>query len=101
VFLIDSPSNILKKLAGKVLDIETDSPRAALKIIKPYPKTEAVYLVGESVRMIIEKASKHIDEVRVLLKRERIDVKDVGIVEPTMESAFITIIGRKKKGAAA
>lgn len=96
VFLVDSPANILKGLEGKLLDIQTDNPRKTKQVLSSYKGSEAVYLVGESIRLIINNAKSKIAGIRKELTGSGIKISEIYEVAPSMESAFITLIGHRK-----
>lgn len=88
----DSPAAIRSQLGGEVLKIITDNWQLARQIIAPLPGVREVQSYGEALHVLVDSASKRTPAIKSSLHREELAVRQLRVITPRMEEAFISLI---------
>jgi ABC-2 type transport system ATP-binding protein len=86
-----------KRMHGQVLEINTPDPDRAIRLLKEAQATgslslDEVALYGAQIHVVVPNAEKFRRPVRELLEAERIPVKSLEWIVPTLEDVFISTI---------
>ncbi|GER94025.1 ABC transporter ATP-binding protein [hot springs metagenome] len=91
ILMEDNPVEIKKSMGIPVLEILTDAPRQAAKIIKGMDIIKSISLYGDRLHVAITKTD-YITEVTDRLRDEKIEVRDYRRILPSIEDIFISEI---------
>lgn len=85
-----SPEEIkAEKMLGKVVEIDCDNPTQAIAILRGAELFVDVSLYGAQIHVVTQEAEGQMRIIHSLLSNERIDVRNVAIIPPTLEDVFI------------
>jgi ABC-type multidrug transport system ATPase subunit len=87
----DSPANMIRALqneAGKLLDISTDNPLAALALLEQ-AGFKGVALFGKHIHLLALDSKAVEKRIRVLLDKQTINLLEVTAHAPTLEDVFV------------
>ncbi len=90
----DDPQKILESLSTEMLVLVTKQTEGISKKLLGLAGVREVQVYGDSYHLLVEDSRKQMKEVSRLLKRERIDVKELYPSIPKMEEAFISLVSR-------
>jgi ABC-2 type transport system ATP-binding protein len=89
---LDRPQALQASLAGSMLSLRTDRPRAARDLLRGAPGIESATLFGDVVHALVPSRSDAGVAERTLTE-SGIAVLDVDTVEPSLEDIFIHLVG--------
>jgi len=88
---MDTPSNLKRDIIpGDVWEVFVEPLEAGLEVLPEVEGVLRVGLAGDHLRTITEKGKKKVDLLNAL-KAKDINVKDIGVGEPTLEDVFISL----------
>jgi ABC-2 type transport system ATP-binding protein len=99
---LDEPMVLQDSLAGTMLSLRTDHPRATRDLLRHTPAVDSATLFGEVVHALVPAGTSEAD-VRRALEKEGIELLEVEEVEPSLEDLFIHLVqtqGEKAGGDA-
>lgn len=96
--LCDTPAGIKERLAARVLEVRTPEVRRAAAVLRAELPDAFVETFGDRVAVL---SGEDIEpEIRRSLGASGIAIDSIDEVEPSIENAFLAILGEKKKGRA-
>jgi ABC-2 type transport system ATP-binding protein len=91
---LGSPDEIKGSVARKLLEIITDKPREAEKVLRRQKDYQSVILTGLMLRLFVEKKADMEHDIKRILKEENIRVTEIREKKPTLEDCFVDIIAQ-------
>jgi ABC-2 type transport system ATP-binding protein len=90
----DTPKAIVDELQGVVLEISTDEPHEAYRILRE--RGSVAQMFGETIHTLVDDASTG-NALRSHLEAEGVEVRDVREIPAQLEDAFIELIRRDRQ----
>lgn len=94
-----TPEEIKRQMPGQVLEIDSEAPDEAVKLLRASGVFDEVALYGTLVHAIGPDAGARADEVREMLEKAGVRVYAVNHIPPSLEDVFIARIGEQAKAA--
>ena len=84
------------KIQGKIVAIETNRPTESLEIVSALPCAADVALYGKSIHVATQECDAFVKAAETALSEHGMQVLGIGVVEPTMEDVFVSLIGSQE-----
>lgn len=94
-----TPEEIKRQMPGQVLEIDSDAPDEAVKLLRASGLFNEVALYGTLVHAIGPDAGARAEEVREMLEQAGVRVYAVSHIPPSLEDVFIARVGEQAKAA--
>jgi ABC-2 type transport system ATP-binding protein len=95
-----TPSGVKAAQKGRVLEIRTDQPQHALRMLKAEMEPWRVSLFGERLHVIVDDdAEAEVSRLTARLGRESIHVLEASPQEYSLEDVFLALAKRQEQGA--
>jgi ABC-2 type transport system ATP-binding protein len=93
----DTPGAIKRKVPGELVELRPSVLHAARDVIGQSEGVLEVQTYGDLLRVFVDRAEQRATQLRAALEAQDISVSDVRPVEPRMEEAFVSLIGRERR----
>jgi ABC-2 type transport system ATP-binding protein len=90
---LDAPLPLQRRLAGRVLAVDVDRPRAAQGVLRDAPSVRHAVLFGDWLHVTLEDPERDWVRARAALEAAGYTVRRAEPVEPSLEDVFINLVG--------
>jgi ABC-2 type transport system ATP-binding protein len=98
IIALGTPSELkLKALAQGVMEVECDPLIPALDALKREPRISEVAIFGDSLHVIGKEALVLEQTVSSLFQKNRINLKKMGWIRPSLEDVFVSLIEKEEE----
>ena len=97
---VGTPAEIKKLMHGALIEIQADQPRLAAKSLRDRLDADSVGLFGDRLHVVARDAQRAIDQSEILLKASGVVVRDIRLIEPTLEDVFVSVLAGESDHAA-
>jgi ABC-2 type transport system ATP-binding protein len=87
-----TPQEVKRLMRGTILEIRSDSPREAMRLLCGGLAAESVGLFGDRVHVVAHDPEAAARQSRELLQRGGIHLESVRVMEPTLEDVFVSVL---------
>lgn len=95
----DSPDQLKSTaLSGEMIEIEADPLARAMDILAKQPGVRDLALYGNTIHAVVDLATEAAPRLSRVLTQAGIPVARLEPIEPALEDAFVSLIGRQRKG---
>lgn len=91
---LDRPDALQQRLAGQVLSVRTDQPRAVMAVLGHHPAVRRAALFGAAIHVTLV-ADARWDEVLPALAATESTVLEAVAIEPSLEDVFLDLLDRE------
>ncbi len=92
---VDTPAGLKNLLPGRTLEVRVADARRAAALFRAEVATESVVLFGDRVNVVTRTPETTETELRSVLHRERIELRSIEVVNPTLENVFVSLLTRR------
>jgi ABC-2 type transport system ATP-binding protein len=96
VLALDRPEALQRSLAGRLLELRTDRPRAARDVLRDAPGVGGATLFGSRLHLLVERGARW-DELEARLRRSGVATEQPTEVLPSLEDVFIQRVGETER----
>ncbi len=89
IIACDSPVNLKKELAGKLLEIRADPLGEALSALKEMPFPTDPQVFGDTIHVLTDGTARRGTEIKELLEKQSIKIKNMRDIAPSLEDFFV------------
>lgn len=100
VITVGTPAEIKKLMRGALIEIQADEPRLALTALRAHLEADSVGLFGDRLHVVARDAQRAIDQSETLLEASGVVVKDIRLIEPSLEDVFVSVLAGENDHAA-
>ncbi len=93
-----APRDLMKRLEGRILELDAEPPMAAREIVLKDPEVEDVHTFGEYLHLRVGSASGPMERIPAQLSAAGISLKRLIPVPPTLEDVFIHLLETEGAG---
>ena len=86
-----------QSVEGELLEVDCGSPALALEVLALVPDLSQVALYGTRLHVVVRQGLEARERVAALLQQNGIRVRRLERVEPSLEDAFISLVGREPR----
>ena len=87
-----APRDLMKRLEGRILELDADDQMAARQIAEDDPEVEDVHTFGNHIHLRVSSAKGPMERIPKRLKSANIPMSHLGPVPATLEDVFIHLI---------
>jgi len=91
---LDRPAALQARLAGTILAVQCDRPRAAAQLLQSHASVRRAALFGETVHVTLA-AGVGWDSAAAALAGAGLHVASAGVVEPSLEDVFLDVLAEE------
>ncbi len=89
IIACDSPLNLKKELAGKLLEIRADPLGEALSTLKGMPFSTDPQVFGDTIHVLTDGTARRGTEIKDLLEKQSLEIKSMRDIAPSLEDFFV------------
>ncbi|HWP37926.1 MAG TPA: ABC transporter ATP-binding protein [Gemmatimonadales bacterium] len=90
---LDAPLPLQRRLAGRVLAVESDRPRHAQGVLRTVPRVRHAVLFGDVVHVMLDSPAQDWPAAEAALRAAGHTIRRVAATEPSLEDVFIDLVG--------
>jgi drug efflux transport system ATP-binding protein len=90
-----APRELMKRLEGRILELDTDDQMRTRQIVLDDPEVEDVHAFGNHLHLRVSSAKGPIERIPVRLKSANIPMNHLIPVPPTLEDVFIHLLEKE------
>jgi len=94
IIACDTPQNLKSELVGELLEIRAQPTSKVLTVLKKTLFSSTPQVFGDTVHITVDAAKKRRPEVKQLLEKNSVSVKDIRQITPSLEDVFVTQLTR-------
>ncbi len=91
----DTPYSLRRLMKGSILEIRTSDARLTARLLRKKMPDGSVGLFGDRVHLVVDEPAKGRERVDEILRKERVELMGMRLVEPSMEDVFVSILNEK------
>ena len=89
---LNTPARLQSELEGRIMEVRTDSPRAARDCVRGLHAVQGSVLFGDAVHLVLRDASRDWPHVEASLRNAGVKVVDAQPSYPSLEDVFIHLV---------
>lgn len=93
---VGPPGEVKKLMRGSILEIRASDPRRAAAVLRRQPGLPSVGLFGDRVHVVTLEPEQAKLQSEEALIREGLSISSLGVIEPSLEDVFVSVLGREK-----
>jgi len=94
---LDAPAPLQARLAGRVVGVRTDRPRATRDLLRRLPTVNNAVLFGDLVHATLDDAGRDWPHAEAALAQAGHEVREVEPIEASLEDVFIDLVGDRDR----
>ena len=96
LLIADTPSAVKAQIGGTILELRMENHQKGMKLLEGNELIRSLVLSGDKIHVLVDDPQKSEKVIREILKEQGMEILDLGVVKPSLEDAFISIVqGRK------
>jgi ABC-2 type transport system ATP-binding protein len=96
----DTPGGLKKLMRGTILEVRTEAPRSAARLLTKRLKDASVGLFGDKVHVVTADAEATTAAVEALCREQGMALAGIRVIEPNLEDVFVSMLATQSPGAA-
>jgi ABC-2 type transport system ATP-binding protein len=92
----DAPEGLKKLMKGTILEVRTEAPRRAARLLRKSLPDASVGLFGDKVHVVTSEPDRTTTAVEELCGREGLVIRGIRTIEPGMEDIFVSVLSKKE-----
>jgi ABC-2 type transport system ATP-binding protein len=99
LLIADTPSAVKGQIKGTVLELRLENHQRGMKILEGIESFRNLLLSGDKIHILVDDFQKGEKVIMDVLKREDLKILSLGVVRPSLEDAFVSMVREKQKKA--
>jgi len=100
LFAVGSPDEVKTHIEGTLIELRTDNPRLAIRVLREALPDDNVGLFGDRIHVLTADADHVASEARAACAKASLDLLSMRPIEPSLEDVFVSVLSRKTQDAA-
>lgn len=97
LLIADTPSAVKAQIGGTILELRMENHQKGMELLEGNEFIRSLVLSGDKIHVLVDDPQKSEKVIREILKRQGMEILDLGVVKPSLEDAFVSIVqGRKR-----
>lgn len=97
LLMADTPSAVKAQIKGTVLELRLENHQRGMKVLEGVESFRNLLLSGDKIHILVDDFQKGERVIRDVLKREDLKILSLGVVRPSLEDAFVSMVREKQK----
>jgi ABC-2 type transport system ATP-binding protein len=99
LFAVGSPDEVKTHLVGTLIELRTDDPRTAIRVLREALPDDNVGLFGDRIHVLTTEPERIDAQARAACAKASLELLSVRPIEPSLEDVFVSVLTRKTKEA--
>jgi ABC-2 type transport system ATP-binding protein len=96
LLISDTPAAVKAEVKGTILELRVENNQRGMKILDGIGSLRSLVLSGDKIHALVEDRQEGERAIREALKARGMEILDLMVVRPSLEDAFVSMVGEKK-----
>ena len=97
LLIADTPSAVKARIGGTILELRMENHQRGMKLLEGKEFIRSLVLSGDRIHILVDNPVESEKVIREILKGRGMEILDLGVVKPSLEDAFVSMVqGRKR-----
>ena len=97
LFAVGSPDEVKTHLVGTLIELRTDDPRTAIRVLREALPGDNVGLFGDRIHVLTTEPERIDAQSRAACAKASLELLSVRPIEPSLEDVFVSVLTHKPK----
>jgi ABC-2 type transport system ATP-binding protein len=97
LLVADTPSAVKARIGGTILELRMENRQKGMKLLEGIELIRGLVLSGDKIHVLVDDPQKSEKVIRDILRDNGMEISDLLAVRPSLEDAFVSLVGEKKK----
>jgi ABC-2 type transport system ATP-binding protein len=97
LLVADTPSAVKARIGGTILELRMENRQKGMKLLEGLEVIRSLVLSGDKIHILVDDPQKSEKVIRDILGENGVEISDLLAVRPSLEDAFVSMVGEKKK----
>ena len=97
LLIADTPSAVKARIGGTILELRMENHPKGMELLEGNELIRSLVLSGDKIHVLVDDPQKSEKGIREILKRQGMEILDLGVVKPSLEDAFVSIVQGSKR----
>ena len=97
LLVADTPSAVKARIGGTILELRMENHQKGMKLLEGIELIRSLVLSGDKIHILVDDPQESEKVIREILKENGMEISDLLAVRPSLEDAFVSMVGEKKK----
>jgi len=96
----DTPAGLKKLMHGTILEVKTEAPRSAARLLAKRLTQASVGLFGDKLHVVTADTEGTAATIEALCREQGMALAEIRVIEPNLEDVFVSMLATPSAGAA-
>ncbi|MFB3812608.1 MAG: ABC transporter ATP-binding protein [Terriglobales bacterium] len=96
-----TPESVKRLMNGSIVEVVATEPRRAAEVLRGAEHADSIGLFGERIHVLTRNHKAFTGSAERLLRTVGMGASEIRRIEPSLEDAFVSVLGRKQEGGGA
>jgi ABC-2 type transport system ATP-binding protein len=97
LLIADTPSAVKARIGGTILELRIENHQKGMKLLEGNEFIRSLVLSGDKIHVLVDDPQKSEKVIREILNGKGMRIFDLGVVRPSLEDAFISMVQEWKR----
>jgi len=97
LLIADTPSAVKARIGGTILELRMENHQKGTKLLEGSEFIRSLVLSGDKIHILVDDPLESEKAIREILEGQGMNILDLGIVRPSLEDAFVSMVQERKK----
>jgi ABC-2 type transport system ATP-binding protein len=97
LLIAGTPSAVKARIGGTILELRMENHQKGIKLLEGNEFIRSLVLSGDKIHVLVDDPQKSEKVIRGILKEQGMEILDLGVVKPSLEDAFVSMVQERKE----
>jgi ABC-2 type transport system ATP-binding protein len=97
LLIAGTPSAVKARIVGTILELRVENHQKGMKLLEGIDLFRSLVLSGDKIHVLVDDPQKSEKVIRGILEEQGMEIVDLGVVKPSLEDAFVSMVREKEK----
>jgi ABC-2 type transport system ATP-binding protein len=97
LLVADTPSAVKARIGGTILELRMENHQKGMKLLQGIELIRSLVLSGDKIHILVDDPQESEKVIREILRENGMEISDLLAVRPSLEDAFVSMVGEKKR----
>ncbi len=97
LLIADTPSAVKARIGGTILELRMENHQKGMKLLEGNEFIRSLVLSGDKIHILVDDPGETEKVIREILKGQGMEILDLGVVKPSLEDAFVSMVRQRKQ----